>query len=87
MLHAHPQLNGNEPRDFMAAAIAMQTCRDQLSTALQVLNTNVLHGRNYQHIDEPRHATQLDGIKVQPLRAALDLMDTLIEDLSAKGQP
>ncbi len=84
MLHAQPQLNGNEHRDFRAAALAMKSAHDQLTNAMRVLHTNVLHGRNYQHTDPRNRHTDLDS--VEPIGKALVRMEKLIEELAEKGQ-
>ena len=84
MLHAQPQLNGNEHRDFRAAALAMQSARDQLQSALGTLHSHVLHGRNYQHTD-PRNRT-LDLNSIEPIGKALLRMDSLIEELTQAGR-
>lgn len=84
MLHAKPQLNGNEHRDFRAAALAMKSAHDQLISAMRVLHTNVLHGRNYQHTDPRNRNVDLDS--VTSIGKAMTRMETLIEDLNEAGR-
>lgn len=84
MLHAKPQLNGNEHRDFRAAALAMRSALDQLNSATRVLHSNVLHGRNYQHTDPRNRHTDLDSI--EPIGKAMARMETLIEELTEAGR-
>jgi hypothetical protein len=83
MLHAKPQLNGNERRDFRAAAQAMKAAHDQLTSAMRVLHTNVLHGRNYQHTDPRNRNVDLDSIT--PIGKAMTRMESLIEELTLAG--
>ena len=83
MLHAKPQLNGNEHRDFRAAAQAMIAAHDQLTSAMRVLHTNVLHGRNYQHTDPRNRNLDLDSIT--PIGKAMTRMESLIDDLIKAG--
>lgn len=83
MLHAKPQLNGNEHRDFLAAAEAMHSAHEQMKVAMRVLHTNVLHGRNYQHTD-PRNRT-VDTLSVDVIYRGMTRMETLIEELAKAG--
>lgn len=84
MLHAKPQLNGNEHRDFRAAALAMRSAHDQLTSAMRVLHSNVLHGRNYQHTDPRNRMLDLDS--VTPIGNAMSRMESLIEELTEAGR-
>lgn len=84
MLHAKPQLNGNEHRDFRAAALAMKAAHDQLTSAMRVLHSNVLHGRNYQHTDPRNRMLDLDS--VTPIGNAMSRMESLIEELTEAGR-
>jgi hypothetical protein len=83
MLYAEPQLNGNEPRDFATAAMALQIARDRTADALKVMHSHVLHGRNYQHTDPRNRTADLDSMI--PLTLALSRMDALITDLARKA--
>jgi len=47
---ARPNINGNNEADFQEAYQALHRAKVALDAARGVLGTNVLHGRNYQHI-------------------------------------
>lgn len=50
-LIARPHTNGNSRSDFIDAYKALNTAYDSLTIALRTVGANVVHGRNYQHLD------------------------------------
>lgn len=81
-LNARPHINGNTPDDFQRVARMVARARHALFEARAELGLDVLHGRNYQHLDAPLAARQedLDAI-AEPLVHSLELTDQLIEAL------
>lgn len=65
MINAKPQLNGNPEKDFMDAALKLSQAIGQVEAALQNINANVFHGRNYQHIPEWQEAAARGGDDTQ----------------------
>lgn len=90
MLNARPQLNGNTKADFIQAYEDLELARDAIAKAIRRLQTNVLHGRNYQHIgrDEfpsPAEAQRADFARLRPILTTLELMGEVSEFLVKAG--
>jgi len=49
-INARPNLNGNTQEDFGEAYTALTDAMKAIDLASSKLNSNVLHGRNYQHL-------------------------------------
>lgn len=51
-ISARPGINGNSTQDFYLAYYALKDAERTVLQALQVLSSNVTHGRNYQHLED-----------------------------------
>ena len=49
-MYARPQPNGNSKKDFVAAYAGLGEAKDALQKSLGLMHSNVVHGRNYQHL-------------------------------------
>jgi hypothetical protein len=90
MLYARPQLNGNTKADFIKAYEDLEAARDAMTKAIRRLQTNVLHGRNYQHIGldqhpSPMEAQQADFARLRPILTTLELMGEVSMFLAKTG--
>ena len=83
-ISARPQLNGNSQADFAKSGEAILDAKEAVVNARNEFCGNVLHGRNYQHIqaaaDATRHADVQDVIAAfnRAMRALDDVLDALI---------
>jgi hypothetical protein len=50
-LNARPHRNGNSRSDFVDAYKALTAALDAVHEAHSLIRCNVIHGRNYQHLD------------------------------------
>lgn len=84
-LNAKPHNNGNSPAHFRQAARKILAAQEALMPAISALRCDVLHRRNYQHLDAPlgAHAQQKDIEAMRPLLDALALTGDLIDALTA----
>jgi len=51
-IKARPHMNGNTREDFVNAALAFSDCVSDLSEAIGKIKSDVLNGRNYQHLEQ-----------------------------------
>lgn len=79
LLHARPRLNCNTPQDFVDAAVAVTEAEAATRRAFRLLKSDVVHGRNYQHldIDECNTAITHDINVVSPLLQQADALKAL----------
>ena len=57
MIHAKPQLNGNTVEHFSEAYKSLTAAEKAIRAAIIDVQMNVLHGRNYQHLDATSDAS------------------------------
>lgn len=69
MINARPNLNGNTPEDFRAAAMKIHDAAVLLQEAIQDAQY-VIHGRNYQTVDPGGQVRDRHTFKVAHLAAA-----------------
>lgn len=83
MIGARPQRNGNTKDDFAAAYKALTDARRAVDEAAKALRMNVLHGRNYQHLDHRQaHETHTEDLRrMGYLRVALVEMERFQDDI------
>jgi hypothetical protein len=90
MIYAMPQMNGNPPEHFRTAAKDLMAIADTVDAAISKLNTDVFHGRNYQHSQEPeilrrtdlRHTTKLAEMATDLRALSVQVFDAAREDRS-----
>ena len=70
MINASPNLNGNSTKDFTDAASELTDALNLVEEALGKIRSNVLHGRNYQHIPEWQIRSARAGDDSQQANAA-----------------
>ena len=60
-ISARPNNNGNSKQDFFKAYAAIRKAQSAITEAQELLSANVLHGRNYQHMNIAEHREQGAG--------------------------
>lgn len=87
-LNARPHRNGNQRSDFLDAYKALTAALDALHEASGLIRANVIHGRNYQHLDgsEAQNALNDDkrlafGHHVAAADAIKAIQDAIFETL------
>ena len=60
MIKARPHLNGNTAKDFQAVIDSFTDAMEAVGNARRALMSDVLNGRNYQHLATPHGAAQAD---------------------------
>lgn len=82
-LNARPNRNGNTRSHFRQAFVDLEAAKQAMEQAIRTLSMNVVHGRNYQTVENADAARKTDLAKVQKLSDALsdinDLQAGLIE--------
>jgi len=69
-MQAKPQPNGNSREHFVAAYVEIGHAMDALSAAFSVLRSNVLDGRNYQHLPRSdQHLAESERQKIETVFA------------------
>jgi hypothetical protein len=51
-ISARSNINGNTREDFSNAYMALRDAQEAISAAFAILQTDVIHGRNYQHLSD-----------------------------------
>lgn len=64
-IHARPNLNGNTSDDFHAAAAQLLHAVGMARKALYAAQADVIHGRNYQTVDDAQYARTSDILTIQ----------------------
>jgi len=75
MMNAKPQSNGNSRDDFVLAYKALTQAIAAIGDANSLLDQNVLHGRNYQHLTDGVMARETDVVEVS--KAMSETMKTM----------
>ena len=65
MINARPNMNGNSEKDFFDAAVKLSEAIGAVEEALANIQSNVLHGRNYQTIPDWQQNSALGGDDAQ----------------------
>lgn len=83
MIRARPHINGNERRDFIAAALKVNEAGRQMEAALRNIHSNVIHGRNYQHLgdEQATAARDADVVRMQAAWEAFAALNRLAQDI------
>jgi predicted transcriptional regulator len=77
MIKARPNLNGNSKKDFEDLAWYLHNATDLLENVLKDINSQVLHGRNYQTSHTPTLDRAEDVIILQRAMRSLDEIKSL----------
>ena len=80
-MKARPHPNGNDPRHFQEAYVALSDARDAVENAARVMCSNVVHGRNYQHLSDCCDAYIADRRRIT---AAYDAMRAIIGEMQSE---
>jgi hypothetical protein len=67
-MQARPNINGNTPEDFRAAFERLDAARKAMADARSFMAMNVVHGRNYQHLDPDEGRAALEEDSRTPAR-------------------
>jgi hypothetical protein len=70
-INSRPGLNGNSPKDYVEAAGILLDAAATVEAALRAM-TEILHGRNYQHVRGDFDALDARNQDVLAARAVLD---------------
>lgn len=84
-IFAKPNLNGNSPEDFKAAAIRINAAAMEVQEALKAAH-EVFHGRNYQTVEHRHSASADDTIKLQAMHAKARELIEFAADIFEAGQ-
>ena len=68
MIHARPNSNGNEPKHFRRVAQQLVAVQLELENAIHEAAMNVVHGRNYQTVEDPEGGRTADIEVLDALR-------------------
>ena len=72
MIKARPNLRyGNTAKDFQAVIDSFTDAMEAVGNARRLLMGDVLHGRNYQHLDVPFAASYVDCIAYDETMVAI----------------
>lgn len=83
MINAKPQINGNSRSDFEAAYKALTQAIAAIGEANSLLDQNVLHGRNYQHLQDGLMARETDMSEVaEEMIGAIKAVGNVRRDLA-----
>jgi len=82
MIKARPNLNGNTVKDFQAVIDSFTDAMEAVGNARRALMSDVLNGRNYQHLDAPHDAAQADRTTyAETMVAILEQLDSARNDI------
>lgn len=76
-VNARPNLNGNSPRDFREAALAVNNAAIAMKTLVASKVGECFHGRNYQTLADPKAARAEDDKLLHDAFKALDSISAL----------
>ncbi len=83
MINAKPQANGNSRDDFLLAYKALTQAIAAIGEANSLLDQNVMHGRNYQHLTDGLMARETDAVEVsQAMADAMKVMRNVRRNLA-----
>lgn len=80
MLNARPNMNGNSSESFKTVARNIHSSTLDLEFALQETN-EILHGRNYQTVDNPASKRDMDLKRLHAALAAINEIKELAVDI------
>jgi len=80
-MKARPHSSGDDHRHFQEAYVALSDARDAVENAARVMCSNVVHGRNYQHLSDCCDAYIADRRRIT---AAYDAMRATIGEMQSE---
>ena len=82
MIKARPNLNGNTAKDFQAVIDSFTDAMEAVGNARRLLMSDVLNGRNYQHLAAPHDAPHADRMAyAEAMVAILEQLDSVRNDI------
>lgn len=81
MINARPNPNGNTVDDFLLAANGLHLALRAVDVALARVQTDVVHGRNYQTQDNQLARHQEDVARLDAARAARANLYDLVREI------
>lgn len=79
MIHARPNMNGNDASDFAQAAYELSKQVQDLEDKFREKMAELLHGRNYQHMDSITAADHR-RMNIDTLNGVLDIHMNALRD-------
>lgn len=78
-INARPNINGNTPKNFQDAALALSDAISDAEKAISHIRSEVMNLRNYQHIEGEQmySARDEDILSMVDVRKALDTLRKL----------
>ena len=86
MIDARPNINGNTPEEFTAAARQLHNAAKVVREAIPLIKRDVMDGRNYQMLANPVDSRTKDRARLSQIEIALIDMENMVFDiLKASG--